>query len=184
MTRRVFTAVVVSWVIAFAAVGAQTPRSRTLSRAIRTPSRRAWAFPLPLRRLPRHGRPRRPRARHHAGLGSGRTDDGLFKTIKSGVPSTEMPASTRRACSDHEVWQILAYLRTLAAPAPTDPPRGNAENGEKIFRANVRQLPSRQRRRRTARTRSVAHRRGAGARRDGAPHPARLAKTSSPASSR
>jgi putative heme-binding domain-containing protein len=37
---------------------------------------------------------------------------------------------------DHEVWQVLAYLRTLAAPASTDPPRGNAENGQKIFRAN------------------------------------------------
>jgi putative heme-binding domain-containing protein len=43
-----------------------------------------------------------------------------------------MPANPR--IFDHEAWQILAYLRTLAAPAPTDPPRGNAENGEKIFR--------------------------------------------------
>jgi cytochrome c oxidase cbb3-type subunit III len=64
---------------------------------------------------------------------SGRTDDGLFKTIKGGVPNTEMPASPR--ISDSEAWQILAYLRTLAAPAPTDPPRGNAQNGEKIFRS-------------------------------------------------
>jgi putative heme-binding domain-containing protein len=62
---------------------------------------------------------------------SGRTDDGLFKTIKSGVPGTEMPANPR--INDQEAWQILAYLRTLAAPAPTDPPRGNAENGEKLF---------------------------------------------------
>ena len=65
---------------------------------------------------------------------SGRTDEGLFKTIKEGVPGTEMPANTRMF--DHEVWQVLAYLRTLSAPAPGDPPRGNAENGEKIFRAN------------------------------------------------
>ncbi len=64
---------------------------------------------------------------------SGRTDDGLFKTIKGGVPGTEMPAQPR--LFDHETWQILAYLRTLAAPAPTDPPRGNAENGHKIFQA-------------------------------------------------
>ena len=64
---------------------------------------------------------------------SGRTDDGLFKTIKGCVPGTEMPANPRIV--DHEAWQILAYLRTLAAPAPTDPPRGNAQNGEKIFRA-------------------------------------------------
>jgi putative heme-binding domain-containing protein len=65
---------------------------------------------------------------------SGRTDDGLFKTIKGGVPGTEMPANPR--INDQETWQILAYLRTLAASAPTDPPRGNAENGEKLFRTH------------------------------------------------
>ena len=65
---------------------------------------------------------------------SGRTDPGLFKTIKDGVPGTEMPANPR--VNDSEAWQILAYLRTLAAPAPADPPRGNAANGERIFRAN------------------------------------------------
>jgi putative heme-binding domain-containing protein len=64
---------------------------------------------------------------------SGRTDDGLFKIVKGGIPGTEMPANPR--ISDPEAWQILAYLRTLAAPAPTDPPRGNAENGAKIFAA-------------------------------------------------
>jgi putative heme-binding domain-containing protein len=37
--------------------------------------------------------------------------------------------------SDHEARHLLAYLRTLAAPAPADPPRGNAQNGEAIFRA-------------------------------------------------
>jgi putative heme-binding domain-containing protein len=64
---------------------------------------------------------------------NGRTDPGLFRTIKEGVPNTEMPANPR--VQDHEAWQILAYLRTIAAPAPTDPPRGNAENGATIFRA-------------------------------------------------
>jgi cytochrome c oxidase cbb3-type subunit III len=65
---------------------------------------------------------------------SGRSDDGLFKTLKTGVPGTEMPANPRMF--DQEVWQILAYLRTIAAAAPTDTPRGNAQNGERIFRAN------------------------------------------------
>jgi cytochrome c oxidase cbb3-type subunit III len=64
---------------------------------------------------------------------SGRTDEGLFKTIKGGIPGTEMPANPR--IFDHEAWQILAYLRTLAAPSPADPPRGNAQSGEKIYRA-------------------------------------------------
>lgn len=63
---------------------------------------------------------------------NGRTDDGLFKTLKEGVPGTEMPPLR---FVDPEAWQILAYLRTLAEPAPTDPPRGNAENGQRIFRA-------------------------------------------------
>jgi putative heme-binding domain-containing protein len=66
---------------------------------------------------------------------SGRSDGGLFQTLRTGVPNTEMPSVGART-ADHEIWQILAYLRTLAAPAPSDPPRGNAENGERLFRAN------------------------------------------------
>lgn len=67
---------------------------------------------------------------------SGRTDRGLFATIRQGVPNTEMPSFPPPRTNEREVWQILAYLRTLAAPAPTDPPRGNAENGARLFRAN------------------------------------------------
>jgi putative heme-binding domain-containing protein len=67
---------------------------------------------------------------------SGRSDAGLFKTIREGVPNTEMPAFPQPRTNDTEVWQILAYLRTLAAPASTDPPRGDAANGEKIFKAS------------------------------------------------
>jgi putative heme-binding domain-containing protein len=67
---------------------------------------------------------------------SGRTVKGLFATIRQGVPNTEMPSFAAPRTSDLEVWQILAYLRTLAAPAPTDPPRGNAQHGEQVFRAN------------------------------------------------
>jgi putative heme-binding domain-containing protein len=67
---------------------------------------------------------------------SGRTDQGLFKTIRSGVSGTEMPAFPSPRTSDREIWQMLAYLRTLAAPAPSDPPRGNAENGALLFRTH------------------------------------------------
>jgi putative heme-binding domain-containing protein len=66
----------------------------------------------------------------------GRTDNGLFRTLRTGVPNTEMPALDAVRTRDVELWQILAYLRTLAAPAPSDPPRGNAQNGERVFRAN------------------------------------------------
>ena len=65
---------------------------------------------------------------------SGRTDEGLFNTVRNGVPGTEMPAFAGPRNPDVEVWQALAYLRTLAAPASADPPRGNAENGARIFR--------------------------------------------------
>jgi cytochrome c oxidase cbb3-type subunit III len=64
---------------------------------------------------------------------NGRTDEGLFKTIKLGVPGTEMPANPR--IQDHEAWQLLAYVRTLAAPARTEPPRGDAASGEAVFKA-------------------------------------------------
>ena len=63
---------------------------------------------------------------------SGRTDQGLFDTVRDGVPGTAMQPVRR--IRDDELWKLLAYLRTLAAPAPTDPPRGNAANGEVIFR--------------------------------------------------
>src|SRR2546427_573130 len=65
---------------------------------------------------------------------SGRTDAGLFKTIKEGVPGTG--SRSTRGVRVAEAWQFLASLRPLAAPAPTDPPRGDAVNGERIFRAN------------------------------------------------
>lgn len=66
---------------------------------------------------------------------SGRTDDGLFRTLRGGVPGTEMPAIDIRT-PDDEVWKLLAYLRTLAAPAPSEQVAGNAQNGERIFRVN------------------------------------------------
>lgn len=66
---------------------------------------------------------------------SGRTDDGLFRTLRTGVPGTEMPAIDTRT-PDDEVWKLLAYLKTIAATAPTDQVAGNAQNGERIFRVN------------------------------------------------
>lgn len=65
---------------------------------------------------------------------SGRTDDGLFNTVRSGIPGTEMPAFPAIRASDREVWQLLAYLKTLSAPPSDLPPRGNADNGAKLFR--------------------------------------------------
>ena len=67
---------------------------------------------------------------------SGRTDQGLFRTIRAGIPNTEMTPFPPPRTSDREIWQMLAYLKTLAAPLPSDPPRGNAENGARVFRAH------------------------------------------------
>jgi len=65
---------------------------------------------------------------------SGRTDGGLFRTLRRGVPGTEMPSVGPRT-PDDEVWKILAYLKTIAAPTATDVEVGNAQNGERVFRA-------------------------------------------------
>jgi putative heme-binding domain-containing protein len=65
---------------------------------------------------------------------AGRTDEGLFHLIRRGIPGTEMPPAGV-FLQEPETWKTILYLRTLAAPAPAEPPRGNAENGEKIFRA-------------------------------------------------
>jgi putative heme-binding domain-containing protein len=67
---------------------------------------------------------------------SGRSDNGLFRTIRLGVPNTEMPPIRGDRPTDDDIWRILAYLRTLAAPAPTDAPKGNAQNGERLFRVH------------------------------------------------
>ena len=65
---------------------------------------------------------------------SGRTDEGLFRTIRNGISGTEM--SPVRRARDDEIWKILAYLRTLAKPTLTQSPTGDAPNGERIFRQN------------------------------------------------
>ncbi len=66
----------------------------------------------------------------------GRTDGALFSTVRNGVPSTEMPAHPAPRMSDMDIWRILAYLKTMAAPAPAGTPRGNAGAGENLFVAN------------------------------------------------
>jgi putative heme-binding domain-containing protein len=65
---------------------------------------------------------------------SGRSDGGLFRTLRRGVPGTEMPSVGPRT-PDDEVWKILAYLKTIAAPSNTDAVTGDARNGERVFRA-------------------------------------------------
>lgn len=66
---------------------------------------------------------------------SGRTDAGLFQTLRRGVAGTEMPAFTEPRTSEEDIWKILAYLRTLATPTPADIPPSDVAHGERIYRA-------------------------------------------------
>jgi cytochrome c oxidase cbb3-type subunit III len=66
---------------------------------------------------------------------AGGTDGRMFDIVRRGVPGTEMTAADPLRVPDKDIWQVLAYLRTLnAVPAAT--PTGDAANGERIFRAN------------------------------------------------
>src|SRR5262245_56869838 len=59
----------------------------------------------------------------------GGSDADLVRTISGGVPGTAMPPNK---LTDDEIWQIIAYLRTLQQPPAT--PRGDAGRGDALFR--------------------------------------------------
>jgi putative heme-binding domain-containing protein len=64
----------------------------------------------------------------------GGTDARMFDIVRRGVPGTEMTAADPQRVPDRDIWQVLAYLRTLSA-VPAALPSGDAANGERIFRA-------------------------------------------------
>jgi putative heme-binding domain-containing protein len=66
----------------------------------------------------------------------GGTDAQIFKTIRTGVPGTEMPG--HRNMSEDEIWMVIAYLRTLSSPGGALPERGEAARGEQLFWARDR----------------------------------------------
>jgi len=66
---------------------------------------------------------------------SGRTDEGLFRTITEGVPGTTMRPIDRVRTRDSEVWQVIAYLRSIATPAVTQT-TGDPERGRELFQAS------------------------------------------------
>jgi putative heme-binding domain-containing protein len=63
---------------------------------------------------------------------AGRTDEGIFRTITEGIPGTNMQAIDRVRTRDSEVWQIIAYLRSISTPTMTQA-TGDAARGEQIF---------------------------------------------------
>jgi putative heme-binding domain-containing protein len=135
MTWRLFSAVVVSWLLAWAAPSAQAPQSKNPLEG-NPEAIQAGMGGFRLRCADCHGTDGRGvRGPDITQVwNTGRTDQGLFNTIRRGVPNSEMPAFVAPRTSDRDVWAMLAYLKTLAAPTPPEPPRGNAENGAKVFR--------------------------------------------------
>src|SRR5207244_12396211 len=60
---------------------------------------------------------------------NGGSDDRMFAIVRRGVPGTEMIGADPQRVFDKDIWQTIAYLRTLGtvtAAAPT----GDAANGE------------------------------------------------------
>jgi putative heme-binding domain-containing protein len=66
----------------------------------------------------------------------GGTDVQIFKTIRAGVPGTEMPRHIN--LSEDEIWMVISYLRTLSSPGGAPAERGDATRGEQIFWAKER----------------------------------------------
>ena len=105
------------------------------------------------------------------GIYSGHTEESLYPLVRAGVPGTEMPPASV-FLQEPDTWKVLMYLRTLGVP-PAPAPHGNAENGERIFRARCSSCHQVERPRRRPRPRPVAHRHRPNARRAHASNPRR-----------
>jgi putative heme-binding domain-containing protein len=57
-------------------------------------------------------------------------DDAMFNVIKKGVPGSDMPPLDR---PENEIWQIVAFLRSLTAPAIEANVAGDVDAGKQIF---------------------------------------------------
>src|SRR5713226_7215315 len=66
----------------------------------------------------------------------GNSDADLFRTINEGVLGTAMPqnGATQQGVgmTEEEIWQVISYIRSVQAKAPTQAP-GNAAHGKEIF---------------------------------------------------
>jgi putative heme-binding domain-containing protein len=61
----------------------------------------------------------------------GSSDGALLRTIMKGIPGTEMPGVY---FEEHQVWQIVAFVRSLSARPVPRSLHGSPANGEKLFR--------------------------------------------------
>jgi cytochrome c oxidase cbb3-type subunit III len=66
----------------------------------------------------------------------GNSDADMFQNISQGIPGTVMPANGTNGqgvgMTDDEIWQIIAYLRSVQVQAPAKP-IGNATHGKELF---------------------------------------------------
>ncbi|HEY3837794.1 MAG TPA: c-type cytochrome [Bryobacteraceae bacterium] len=68
-------------------------------------------------------------------LPRGADDASLFRTIQNGIPGTEMPKAWEM--TDHEVWQVAGYVRTLGRVASGEVARGDVARGRQIARSKA-----------------------------------------------
>jgi cytochrome c oxidase cbb3-type subunit 3 len=66
---------------------------------------------------------------------AGGTDARMFDIVRHGVTGTDMIGADPQRVLDKDIWQTLAYIRTLSAVPPAAL-TGDAANGERIFRGN------------------------------------------------
>jgi putative heme-binding domain-containing protein len=57
-------------------------------------------------------------------------DEVLFSAIQKGIPAGGMPPSN---LPEEQAWQVVAYVRSLTAPAIETAPAGDAKAGEDLF---------------------------------------------------
>ena len=67
-------------------------------------------------------------------LSGGLGDDRFFRTVRSGQ-GTDMPRFGPEQTADTQVWEILSHLRSVSRGSSAPPPRGNAENGRRLFQS-------------------------------------------------
>jgi putative heme-binding domain-containing protein len=58
------------------------------------------------------------------------TDEGLYKIIADGIPGTEMPSTFFNGT---QLWQVVAYVRSLSQRPQEAPLKGNATAGKQVF---------------------------------------------------
>jgi putative heme-binding domain-containing protein len=63
----------------------------------------------------------------------GSTDEDLLNNISNGIPGTAMPATY---FDPNQVWQLVAFVRSLSRSTATTPPPGDPMHGAALFREN------------------------------------------------